>query len=380
MDLEITIDDVRGYDTAVKSQLSGRDVDQYYGGLYLFIDSWAGGGQTYDTAYKLSEKFDLGLGSSVEALESKFDKPYKALEEIDYLLSHSLLVRINNLSELVKIGGSYSTGWNGLEYGLTFVADTVAVKALIAETKLKSSSVVTAKAATGYFAQCFRTAIEFIKQVDFGHVAGQGLHLLDLAAKTLERCGVQSEELLLAIKVFSSDLEHARQLVYGPSGVDSNKGVLNDLIDKLDLLNGKDSSFNHLERSPVMTARFVVYAGVMYERAEQVINLPANFISVSGEVYERVDENPASFHVAYHEPKEMKGVEKCRADSIDDNRSMAEQKWCVYDSKGRLKKRCRNKKEALDHKVFLIRMYWTKGKGKNSGNRPNNTRRKPVHR
>jgi hypothetical protein len=75
-------------------------------------------------------------------------------------------------------------------------------------------------------------------------------------------------------------------------------------------------------------------------------------------------------------PADLKGVGLCKSkdhDDTDPKRKPKDQVWCTYDFKGNLRGRHPTKQKAVDHKLFLINMFWRKSpKSRGSKGRPSN--------
>jgi len=325
------VDYVKEYDRRVVNGIKEKNEGEH-GDIDLVVEDW-GGTPTYEGAAALAQRFDLNLPRSAEELQTKYSKVSDLLSEIETLVTDKVVRPLNNLSEVTKVGGTYFVGWDGRKFALMFAASPGEVAELVDDRDdLKSAATIQERNAKKL--ACVRDALARIKSVDFGHDDDtEGAKKLDKAINTLTRCGLDghTRDVRLALKTFISDKQASREYLYGPTGHGSNRGALYDLTVLADsFASGKD-------RSLMMgsAAKFVTYNGAVYR-------------------------------LAYDLPKNMKGVSKCKAEDIDPDKDRSEQEWCVYTSKGKLRGRHKDKKDALRQKVFMINMHWQKGKGKNN--------------
>jgi len=331
-------DYVKEYDRRVLEGISKKNEGEY-GGIDLIVEDW-GGSPTFPGIALLIKRFDLNLPSTVEELQEDFDDVADLISSLEFKVMNKVVRPINNLSEVTRVGGVYSVGWDGRKLALMFnagpseVEDLMSVKDRI--------NVATTQQENAELLRCVRSAVDHIKSADLGRASEVDAQHLNEAIDILEICGLsdKTKDVRLALKSFDSNIESAREYIYGPTGHGTNRGALYDLITFAESLE-KNVESGPLEqgnsRSLLMhpISPYIVYQGSVYKK------------------------------VAYDLPKDMKGVEKCKPEDFDPKRDPADQEWCTYSYDGKLRGRFRKKKDALQHKVFLINMYWQKGKGKN---------------
>ncbi len=335
-----------------------------YSGMNIFVEEWADQ-TTASTAADLINSF--GLQSAVgftdetvtpEMVDERYANVSDAFQDIRSALDESSIRQLNEDSELAQPGGpEYVTGQDGLRFGLTFEAaweDLQELRDEYPEGGAVEAEEVSASVRTGSpdELRCTRRAIKALRHVDFGFESADeqdeasaqvryapmpGLDMLHAAQEALDDCGIYNEQLALAIRAYRTQRGQAEKLIHGPSGMGSNKGVLNDLI-----------------RSVATPAN---------SGEPKMVDHP-KYVRFHGAVYERVDNEAAELkRTAYNLPKKMKGVKPCGPKDQTDEKAKEEQIWCVFDWKKNLRARYKSRKKALQYKVFMI----NRGKGRGGG-------------
>ena len=354
MPLPDLVPDVQDFDHAVEevfkrfesrtSRKKSRVLDSQ-GGVTLFLRRWATA-PTFEAATSLVKRFELqdDVGD-LSKLKDKYKKVDDVFDKITSVLSSSVTGPLNRASKLTKLGGSYTVGWNGRQFGLMFYADPEEVEKLKDHYR-KEKSAYTQNENTSSV-RCIRDALHDLRRVDIEFGGERNLILMEHAYDGLTRCGIENKDIQLAIQNYTSHPEVSKLYLYGPSGRGSNLGAVTDLINLL------HSHLQELELSSKVEGH-VVFAGVVYTPVDSAVK----------EV------------LAYDLPENMDGVDICREKDIDPKKDITEQKYCVYESKkgggkGRLRGRFPTKKKALQHKVMMINRYW-QGSGKNRKDKPSN--------
>lgn len=354
--------DAQAADSAVVEQLTRVDAVDQYGALTLFVESWCPE-PTYVGALALIEEFDLPYPRTETALEKDYPAVHQLFDRLAETLHNRVVRQFNAASDLTKIGGIYSIGQNHRDFGLQFNASADELAALIHEVPVKTAA--TLPATVG----CLQRALQYLRGLDFGRPK-EAVSPLNAALDQLEQCGQKSQDVELALKSITMDPEKARKFIYGPSGRGSNRGAIVDLTDQLDQLENGISTQELRAAAP----RIIVVSGLQYERVDDDAEI-THVVTAGGKKKKKLEKYPGNRTTGdQRTPKNMKGVSQCRATDMTDDRPPKEQKWCTYDSRGNLRGRHSTKQEAIDHKLFLINMYWMKGKGKSSPNRPSNKR------
>jgi len=347
-------------DSIVKEHLYD-DWDQY-SGMNLFVEEWAdqltaqGAADVINTFGLQSElgfpdrpltANDVVQSDDAEEGEGRYTDVSAAFHDIRAALDETSIKRLNQDSELATPEGpSYAAGQDGLRFGLTFEAswdDLQKLREEYPKRELEPAEASTRKASTD---TCIQQAINYLNQVDFGFETAEeqtdptaplvyqdlpGIDLLHKAQEELLSCGIDNVELAKAIRSYRTHRDQAESLIHGPSGMGTNKGVLNDLIE--------------------MVAAVTPKRGTMSFK-------PPQFVRYAGMLYERVDNNN-EVREAYHLPKKMKGVKPCTPKDQTDEEPKEQQVWCVFDWKNNLRARYKSRKKALQYKVFMI----NRGKG-----------------
>lgn len=352
-------------DEIVKDHLHD-DWDRY-SGMNIFVEEWTDQ-TTAATAADLINSFglqsDLGFGDETitpEMVDERYGNVSDAFQDIRSAMDEKSVRQLNEDSELAQPGGpEYVTGQDGLRFGLTFEAAWEDLQELREEYPASTveAEEVAASVRTSTYDElrCLRRAIKALKRVDFGFQGAEdqldasaqhryapmpGLDMLHRAQEALEDCGLYNEQIALAIRAYRARRDQAKKLIHGPSGMGSNKGVLNDLIESV--ADTVDSGEHKMSERP-------------------------KYVRFHGAVYERVDNEAEELaRTAYTLPKKMKGVKPCGPKDQTDEEPKEEQVWCVFDWKDNLRARYKSRTKALQYKVFMINRGKGKGKAKVKG-------------
>jgi hypothetical protein len=329
-----------------------------YSGMNIFVEEWVDQ-TTYATAADLINSFGLqsALGFQDETItpdivEDRYPEVSTTFQDIRTAMDETSVRQLNKDSEVASVGGpEYVTGQDGLRFGLTFEASWDDLQDLREEFPRNGEEREASflRRAKHDELRCQRRAIEALKQVDFGFLSGAaqadssalfryapmpGLDMLHQAQEALQDCGLYSDEIALAIRSYRTKRDRAEELIHGPSGMGSNKGALNDLIESV-------ARTEMGRRTMSQAPKYVRYAGAIYERADE----------------------QQEARTAYNLPKKMKGVKPCTPKDQTDEKPKGEQVWCVFDWKNNLRGRFKVRTKALRHKVFMI----NRGKGGKGG-------------
>jgi hypothetical protein len=355
-------------DEAVVEQLNRADALDQYGAMTLFVESWCSE-PTYIGALHLVEEFDLPYPRTETELEKQYPAVHQLFDHVAETLTNRVIRQFNAASALTKLGGIYSVGQNHRDFGLQFSASADERAALLHA--LSSKTAATHPQAT---AGCVRRALQHLRDIDFGR-PDEVIPHLTAALDQLESCGVEAPDVRLALKYFTMDPEKAKSFIYGPSGRGSNRGAIVDLTDQLDALEHRTSTQELRASAP----RVIVVGGLRYERVDDDEEV-SRIVTAAGKKKKKkkVEKYPGNRNTGdKRTPKNMKGVSQCRAVDKTDDRAPKEQLWCTYDSRGKLRGRHSTKEEAINHKLMLINIFWSWGKGRDKADRPHN---KPIHR
>jgi hypothetical protein len=208
--------DTQKADEAVIEQLSRADALDQYGALTLFVESWCSE-PTYVGALHLIEELDLSYPRTETALEQQYRAVHQLFDQLAETLTNRVIRQLNASSDLVKVGGIYSVGQNHRDFGLQFSASADELA------ELKRMVPVTAEVAPSPKAGCLRTALQHLRDLDFGR-PDEVIPHLTAALDQLEFCGLESDDVRLALKTFTMEPERAKNFIYGPSGRGSNRG------------------------------------------------------------------------------------------------------------------------------------------------------------
>ncbi len=318
---------VGALDDAVIARIHDDWDKEDYDGMLVFLDEWSDG-LAMDNAQQLVADFGLEdeLGDP-STLPERYDHVDDIFYDIEDTLNNTAVQSLNDKSKIAKAGGpEYAAGRDGLRFGLTFHSSMGDLEELRRKFP-RGSHEARVKTAQGNH-WCVQKAIQLIKGTDFGYISDAGLIYLEQADDILEACGVSNSELKLAIRRFMTQRDAARDLIHGPSKHGTNKGVLNDLIDMVQL-----PIYSSGTKKPMSDA--------------------PQLIRFRGATYQRASEDVA--RTAYHLPKKMKGVKPCGPGDQTDEKPKSEQIWCVFDYKGNLRARYKSNKKARQYKVMMIR-------------------------
>jgi hypothetical protein len=355
--------DVPQADEAVVAQLSRADAIDQYGALTLFVESWCSE-PTYVGALHLIEEFDLPYPRTETGLEQRYPAVHQLFDQLTETLNNRVVRQLNAASQLVKVGGIYSVGQNHRDFGLQFSASAAELAALLQE--FGGTPVVLQQATVG----CLRTALKHLRALDFGR-PDRVVPQLNAALDQLEQCGQDSKDVRLALKSFTMDPDQARNFIYGPSGRGSNRGAIVDLTDQLDQLEHGTSTQELRASAPYV----IIVGGLRYERVDDAVEVSR--VITAAKKKKKVEKYPGNRTKGNQRtPKDMDGVMLCKSkdhDDTDPKRKPKEQVWCTYTAKGKLRGRHPTKQKAIDHKLFMINMFWRKSpKSRGMKGRPSN--------
>lgn len=297
-------------------------------GMRVFLDTWIEGTDV-DAAKQLIADFSL---------QEKIGDPdtYEHVDELFYDIENALnegpVRTINERSELArKQGPAYSAGRDGLKFGLIFEASIDDLEELRKKYPKKTEA-RTAKP-VDQEKLCAHRAIELLNRVDFGHDRDSAIVILEQADNLLTNCGMSNPDLKMAIRHFLTDRRKAKDYIYGKEN-GATEGVLNQLRQIV---------------GPLLTI------GAQMSSPK--------FITFRGALYEKVEEKRRP-RVAYHLPKDIKGVTLCKKKDVKDPKKDI---WCAYDHKGKLRAKKKKKEDAIRYKVMMIRRFLGSGKAKSQG-------------
>lgn len=376
-------------DDAVLAQLGNAEALDDYGNLQLFVESWCDE-PTYVGALAVIQEFGLDDFPQTESgLEAEYESVHKLFDALDLDLTNKIIRQLNAASEVVQEGGVYSTGWDERSYGLVFSASAEEVESIKeaqqkkAEKEAEEEAEDMAKNAAAYSVDgageklsCIRKALSHIDSVDFGHKSDDNVMHLNKASDILRGCGIEPVDVDLALKEITMHPEEAAKYIHGPSGRGTNLGARADLMNIADKLQHGTSTGELRSGAP----KTIIVGGHTYQRIDDPKLVEAAKKKAKDKATKKKDKKKGQgtgnkTTGPQRTPKDLKGVGKCRAIDHDPKRPPAEQEWCTYDSHGNLRGRHSSKDKAVDHKLFLINMYWMKGKGRFRKDRPTN---KPV--
>jgi hypothetical protein len=360
--------DADAADEAVVQQLHRADALDQYGAMTLFVESWCSE-PTYVGALHLIEELDLPYPRTETELERQFPAVHQLFDRLAETLTNKVIRQFNAASALTKVGGIYSVGQNHRDFGLQFSASSDEREALIQE--MSRTAAVDSPDSSSAKAGCIRKALQHLRDVDFGRPDEVIPHLTS-AADLLDSCGVKPTDVELAMKSFTMDPERSKNFIYGPSGRGSNRGAIVDLTDMLDELEHGTSTQELRAAAP----RVIVVGGLRYERVDDDAEI-SRIVTAAGKKKKKTEKQPGNRTKGNQRtPKDMNGVMLCKSkdrDDTDPHRKPKDQVWCTYDSKGKLRGRHPSKQKAIDHKLFLINMFWRKSpKSRGMKNRPTN--------
>jgi len=302
-------------------------------GMRVFLDKWTEG-TDIDAAKQLILDFNLQdeLGEP-DTLEERYEHVDEIFYDIERALNDGPVRTINERSELArKQGPAYSAGRDGLDYGLIFEASVDDLEEL--RKKYPKQTEARTAQPIDYQQMCAHNAIELIQRVDFGHDRDSAIVILEQADTLLTNCGMPNADLKMAIRHFLTDRAKAKDYLYGKEN------------------GATDGALNQLKK----------VVGPLLTIGAQMSSSP-RFITFRGAIYEKVEEKRRP-RIAYHLPKDIKGVTLCKKKDVKDPKKDI---WCAYDHKGKLRARKKNKKDAIRYKVMMIRRFLGSGKAKSQG-------------